>query len=213
MNIDLQRYCANDSDYREHLRQPWRAGEWVYATNGHLAVRVPAASFPDARECAKAPVSIGDLFARAFDRKDPGDFRPMPKLQPLVMCSECKGRGRLHSIKCPDCDDGEFLHGRYSYDCKECKDNPAGPGRLECASGEEGATEAACPSCYGLGYQSWVNGAAKVGDAHYSAVYLHMLAELPQVAICPGEPAGTVIRPTAAALSFDGGQAILMPYR
>ena len=214
MNIDLQRYSANDSDCREHLRKPWRAGEWVYATNGHLAVRVPAASFPDAQENAKAPTTIGDLFARAFDSKAPSDFRLMPDLQPLKKCGWCKGKGRMHSIKCPDCDDdGEFMHGHHTYTCQECEHDPAGPGRLECSPGDEGANETACSACYGLGYQSRDNGRTNIGDAHYSTVYLHMLAELPQVAICPGEPASTAIRPTAAALSFDGGQAILMPYR
>lgn len=213
--INLQRYCANDGDPREYLWRPWRAGEFVYATNGHLAVRVPAADFPDAAENSKAPKSIADLFASAFDGREERDFRAMPELPKLIKCLDCKGAGRLHSIKCPDCDDyGEFVHGRNTYECKECADDPAGPGRLECANGDEVSEERACHSCLGLGYQSRGNGHTKIGDAAYGTVYLHMLGELPQCRVCPGEPAPRTWepKPQPAAFAFDGGQAILMPY-
>ena len=214
MTINLQRYCANDSDPRGYLWKPWRVGEWVYATNGHLAVRVPTADFPDAAENYKAPQRIAGLFAHAFDGLEAPDFSAMPELPKLIKCLACKGTGRLHSIKCPDCDDdGEFVHGRNTYECKECVDDPAGPGRLACAHGAEGSKEQACEYCLGLGYQSLENGHTKIGDADYSAVYLHMLGELPDCRIRPGEPASTVIRPRPAALIFSGGQAILLPYR
>ena len=177
--INLQRYCANDSDPREYLWRPWRAGEFVYATNGHLAVRVPAADLPDAAENSKAPKSIADLFAGAFDGREARDFRAMPELPKLIKCLDCKGAGRL-----------------------------------ECAHGAEGSREQACESCLGLGYQNRVNGHTKIGDAFYSDVYLHMLGELPQCRVCPGEPASRAWepKPQPAAFAFDGGQAILMPY-
>lgn len=216
MHINLQRYCANDSDEREQLRQPWRAGEWVYATNGHLAVRVPAADYPDAAENSKAPKNIGDLFARAFDGREEIDFRKMPKLSGLIKCNSCKGSGRLRSVKCPDCDDeGEFVHGDHTYECKNCVDDPTGPGRLECSRGDEGSKEHACHACYGLGYPTRENGHKKIGDAAYSTVYLHMLGQLPQCRICPGDPAAASWeqKPRPAAIVFDGGRAIVMPYR
>ena len=53
--IDLQRFCANESDPRPYLRAPFKRGSWVYATNGHVCVRVPAATMPAATECDKAP--------------------------------------------------------------------------------------------------------------------------------------------------------------
>lgn len=45
--MNLQRFCASETDFKEHLRAPWLHGDWVYATNGHVCVRVPAASRPD----------------------------------------------------------------------------------------------------------------------------------------------------------------------
>ena len=55
--VDLSRFCADANDPREYLRSPWKHGEWVYATNGHVCVRVPAASMPEVAECAKAPLA------------------------------------------------------------------------------------------------------------------------------------------------------------
>ena len=95
---DLKRFCSTD-EYRQHLHQPWSAGEWTYATNGHIAVRVPR--LDGVPENDKAPTAnILKIF----------DFQ-MPPMRPLNIvelptaeeteCEECDGRGRQHT--CPDC--------------------------------------------------------------------------------------------------------------
>jgi len=60
-----------------------------------------------------------------------------------------------------------------------------------------------CPSCYGTKYE-WVR--FPLGYTGFNLHYLHELSTLPQVRIRTN---GT----NAAALVFDGGQALLMPMR
>ena len=161
--IDLTPFCATRFDHREHLRAPFRHGTWVYATNAHLAVRVPSTSRPDVIAIL-GPGNIGDLFAKAFERE--GEFLLMPPLPPMpVACEVCGGSGHV------DWDDDE-----------------------------------ACFECGGTGI---TRVAQRLGDSAYSLHYLHLLAALPQVRIRTDG-----IGPRhAAALIFDGGEAILMPCR
>lgn len=208
--IDLMRFCANDNDAREYLRKPWKHGEWVYATNGHLCVRVPATTMPDATECDKAPPAH-NLFTKHIEQRE-CEFLPMPKMAPLLKCSACYGKGYVFARKCPSCADGTFDHYGMTYDCLYCENSKAGPGWVD--SEDENATRRPCDSCDGLGASMRQNGNAPLGESTYSRVYLSWLAKLPQVRVCPGSPAET---PSAdqipAVFIFDGGHALLMPRR
>lgn len=164
--IDLQRFCATERDIRVTLQTPFSRGGFVYATNGHLAVRVPADSYTghcvDA-EPGRHPQSIERLFAEAFSGTI--DFQPLHELPAMVDCTTCMGTGVF--------DDSDEGHD----DCYAC----SGSGK-ECNP------------------QMLVN-------AHYALHYLHLLNELPGLLIAPR---GAF---TMAALTFDGGQALLMPFR
>jgi hypothetical protein len=39
--INLRSFCARKSDCRYYLHQPWSRGNYTYATDGHIAVRIP----------------------------------------------------------------------------------------------------------------------------------------------------------------------------
>jgi len=41
MTIDLKLFCDPNDPVRPWLGQPFSAGAWTYATDGHIAVRVP----------------------------------------------------------------------------------------------------------------------------------------------------------------------------
>lgn len=214
MSIDLQRYCASEYDPRKYLRAPWLAGEWVYATNGHLAVRVPAASRPDITATPEKAPNVGALFDMAFDRA--GEFAPIPDVK-KTQCSHCGGTGRLWAINCPDCDKdtpGEFEHGSYTYDCKNCEDSAAGKGWVEVAKEDRDAQSWPCERCDGVGLCR-DDSAERIGGAHYATRYLAMLSALPGARIRPGDPAprdyGAKVIP--ALVTFDGGHALLMPRR
>ena len=213
--IDLQRFCANESDPRPYLRAPFKRGSWVYATNGHVCVRVPAESAPDVAEVEKTP-NAGALFEKHIEKRE-CEFLLMPKIPDLIRCGGCGGKTKVRAIKCPHCDGGTFVRGDYSYDCQTCVDSSAGPGWDELMDFDPPHPDEQlriCDNCDGLGYSLSSNGVMALGDSTYSPVYLSWIAALPQVRICPGGPAvahHTEIVP--AAFIFDGGQGIVMPRR
>lgn len=210
--IDLQRFCANELDEREYLHKPWKRGQWVYATNGHVCVRVPAEAMPDVGECDKAPAAER-LFMQYVEGRQ-CDFLLMPKIAAPMKCHGCNGRGAVMARKCPSCTDGTFDHYGHTYDCLNCADSMGGPGWIEC-EGSADAVRRPCNWCSGLGADMSINGNFRLGDAGYSVVYLHWLAKLPQVRVCPGTPAHNA-EPKAdipAVFIFDGGHALLMPRR
>ncbi len=206
--IDLQRFCANELDEREYLRKPWKHGKWVYATNGHVCVRVPTAAMPDVAECDKAP-PVQKLFQKHMKQRQ-CEFLLMPIIAPLKKCSACYGKGYVHARKCPSCTDGTFDHYGMTYNCLYCEGSNAGPGWVD----TEDETEARrpCDHCDGLGADMRENGNARLGESTYSLVYLNWLAKLPQIRVCPGSPAETTTADQIPAVFiFDGGHAILMP--
>lgn len=206
--IDLMRFCANESDPRDHLRKPWKHGEWVYATNGHVCVRVPASSMPDVGECDKAPPAQ-NMFLKYMEQRQ-CEFLPMPPLQKVAKCRACNGIGTVLATKCPACADGTFYHYGDTYDCMHCADSDAGPGWVEFE--RESATKRPCAQCDGLGASMRQNGNVALGEASYSLVYLHWLAAFPQLRVCPGSSAKLPgAEQVPAAFLFDGGQALLMP--
>lgn len=212
MTINLQRFCATEADQREHLRKPWRVGKWVFATNGHFAVRVPASDYPDVDDGlpGKHP-DVGAMFDKYLDGRE---FLLMPPLPDVTDCSACGGQGWVFARKCGDCVDGEFTHGEWEYDCKNCQGSAAGPGWIKVDGDSNGAEKRICDMCDGLGKPLGSNGASQIGDAHYMNVYLHIFAALPQCRICPGSPAREnydAPKEVPAVFLFDGGHGVLMP--
>ncbi len=213
--IDLQRFCANDNDPRPQLRQPWKHGEWVYATNGHVCVRVPAATMPDVAECDKAPAAH-NLFTKNLEGRQ-CEFLLMPKIAPLAKCRGCNATGKVRAIKCAACKDGQFKHYGDTYDCQRCAESAAGPGwdeRLPFDDPSPQDVMRVCYVCDGLGADMRENGNVSLGESTYSRVYLSWLAALPQVRVCPGSPTSVSPHETIPAVFiFDGGHALLMPRR
>jgi hypothetical protein len=104
--IDLKMFCVEDFHLRSAtLGQPWSAGAYTYASNGHILVRVSRCH--DVPENHLAP-NAEELIEMAYG----GEFVQMPPVQipPLVEteCEECGGSGHEH--ECPDCE----------CDCKTC---------------------------------------------------------------------------------------------
>jgi hypothetical protein len=95
--IDLKKFCSTDFT-RLYLMKPFTIGNWTYATNGHICVRVPTMpEWPGPENEIKAP----ELFAAPVT-----EFRPLPKIEfpppdEDDECESCDGRGSEH--ECPDC--------------------------------------------------------------------------------------------------------------
>lgn len=87
--IDLQQFCADSGDVRYNIIHPWSDGEYTYATNGHIIVRV--GRLPDVEENTKAP-DAATLFNKTAP---PGAWLPVPvaAMPPSFECKECHGTG------------------------------------------------------------------------------------------------------------------------
>lgn len=96
LDIDLMPFC--DDDPSRCLDAPFSWGEWTYATNGHIAVRVPRLT--EIPERQKAP---NDKAEKIFSNNAATTYEPLPKVDLTPsQCKQCGGRGRMH--ECPDCE-------------------------------------------------------------------------------------------------------------
>lgn len=86
---ELKAFCADPGDIHYYLTAPWSRGEFTYATNGHIILRV--ARIAGVEEQPKAPDAAG-LFAKVAA---PSNWMPVPAatMPPGMECDECKGTG------------------------------------------------------------------------------------------------------------------------
>ena len=99
MNLEtLQQFCAGEGDIRYYLRAPFNQGAHTYATNGHIAIRVPRMEGFEEREEQK----IKMLFATAPKLQ----LVSLPEIPPVTMkvCSWCDGSGKYHVDRPYKCD-------------------------------------------------------------------------------------------------------------
>ena len=86
------------------MHAPFRIGKWLYATNGHYCIRVPATEEPEAT--GALPKNVGDLFDKAFTN---AEFLLMPDFKQAPICTKCGGSGRNKYQKPDDIIDDECL--------------------------------------------------------------------------------------------------------
>ena len=114
--IDLQPFCAGEDATRGYLMHPFRWGDFTYAIDGHICVRVPAMeSDPPATTDCVSQKKLDELLS----------MHPSPEFAPLRVklpdqeinvCAQCGGVGEY---ECPHCGhDGE---------CEKCE----GKGMIE----------------------------------------------------------------------------------
>jgi len=108
---DLRPFCLSNLaklKIRPYLGKPFSIGDFTYATNGYILVRVPvrkAYGPPD------SPVGVETVYAKLLAEIS---YFPAPAIDgPLFVmrdtpCPNCQGRGTLHD--CPNC----------SCRCQEC---------------------------------------------------------------------------------------------
>lgn len=98
--IDLQQFCAKEDLTKEYLRRPVSVGDYTYATNGHIMVRVPRR--PEVEEApANTPKKLDTPFPSPLPRAwRPVGTTPIP-VDVMGPCDDCSGRGLMHA--CPSC--------------------------------------------------------------------------------------------------------------
>ena len=197
---DIQKFCCV-ADPRSALRQLIRLGEYIYATNGHIAIRIPddkSLEASDGEETAKYARHI-DNFITKGRQLHFAPFAPdLPSAEPCLVCS---GVGMV--CVCSECDgDGEFDYGTHLYECKECD----GSGAVQ---GVHPDTH--CWNCDGLGEApavslDYLNGVMAVR-------YARLIASLPGVEFAWSPELNDEELPRMGHFRFEGGEGALMPMR
>lgn len=196
----LLRFCSNDKT-RDSLCRPFNVSGYTYATNGHIAIRVPRMVEFDANE----PInSIEEPWFKGSLK--PADCRIVPKVNPefaYEKCSVCNGSGSCR--ECPDCDgEGEVVFcsdsGReYNFECRLCDGNGHIP---------NAGDGYACSECEGTGTApKWV--LVKLGSKLIACHNLLLMHRLPDCRIAPEVTSGY----NAIPFIFDGGDGMVMPAR
>lgn len=104
---DLQKFCCGPDDIRYHLQKPWSDGEWTYATNGYICVRVPRLA--DVEDDTGAPRAL-KLFAETPTN---GKWFPVPyqAMPDDIPCDVCNGEGKFSLTDDDPMEDCEYCDG------------------------------------------------------------------------------------------------------
>lgn len=191
MNVEaIESVCEKD---HPKLGRPWRAGEWIYASNGKICVRL-AASDLNANELPGA----FNLAAFAWDHDQVKEWIRLKPEQILTECKACKGSGKGGwcdecngcgevEVKCEDCDD------THTHDCPTCHRDRRSHATTPCAE------------CRGTGKAADKKAHTKIGSRHFANWLLSLAADCGdgtvEIDADPGEK---------ARIRFDGGCGYVM---
>jgi hypothetical protein len=192
---ELQKFC--DPDHPK-ICGPFSFGDFSYASNGHLLVKVPR--LDDVPEWEALNEKASKLFD-SFDYSvvipsliDIPRF-PQPKPEP---CGVCNGTGKI--TRCPECEgkgevEFETEYNDYSCECETCHGHGSVIGE-----------EQICACCNGTGKKKEMK-MIEVGCSGFSSHYLTLLNKLPGIKIAPTEPEKMTY------FKWDGGEGAIMPMR
>jgi hypothetical protein len=177
---------------------PFSFGDFTYATNGHILVRVPRRSdVPEWEALNEKTAVLFDEIDYTAANAALTEIPDFPQPEP-VACKICKGSGKVS--KCPECDgEGEVTVSNdwHDYEC-EC---------LTChGEGKVHGTDATCFACDGTGMKKVMKRVA-MGCTGFSSHYLTMMKELPGMKISPTSEIGPNY------FKWGEGDGLLMPMR
>lgn len=112
--IDLKQFCSVEPR-RTTLLQPWSGGEYTYASNGHILVRVKRVDGVDTEQPKMTDMVESWLAKAPTEPMVPMPVVELPDIE-WVDCLSCEGNGVAH----PDCQTCNCL-------CEDCE----GKGKLE----------------------------------------------------------------------------------
>lgn len=113
--LELLKKFVSQDDPRKYMRSPFTRGEWTYATNGHIAVRVPKIDGVEILPEKHIP-NLESLFQSVGGN----DFIALPWMPPLEECPLCSGTGIAY--ECPECGgSGQVEYGSTGVSaCRHC---------------------------------------------------------------------------------------------
>ena len=178
-------FCKNAG--KSSMRLPYSIGEYTYATNGHIFIKVPRITeFPENPK-APDPEKIEYL-------ESPKEWYPVKdiKTPKPIDCDNCGGKGR--NFTCPECDGDGFVclsnnYSSYEVDCDSCDTT----GEVEF-----------CEECEGTGKAISYN-PTDFNGVTFEQRYLALLSKLPNCEI------RLTSKTTISPFKFDGGSGAIMP--
>jgi len=192
MTIDLQQFCAL-TDIHGFFEQPFNIGEYTFATNRHLMVRVPKLEQYEIHINGIMVESIQEMIKQAEKAKD---FIPLVDWEKpeLKECIDCAGTGRVD--KCKKCNGAGELNQAYAEPCEDCDTSGVVPG-----------TEKDCHYCNGKGKRYGFFKPCLIGNEIYAcAEYIALIESLPNPFVdISGKPEDVI------PFKFTGGIGLLMP--
>lgn len=220
-DINLKAFCSTDKG-RQDLQEPFSAGDFTYASNGHVAVRVPRLSeYAEVMDHRKVK-TIDSWFARDVTFS-PFPAVVLPTVAPHVPkpCKDCNATGRIHSTSCSKCS-GSGLHKCYACnnenDCEACD----GYGYIErpATTEDDPKKVSDCGNCDGTGDCSTSDDRlifTRVGPYWIDRRYVVLIQTLPGLELDLGHAAyydgATKWDDPPILFRFDGGVGAIMPLR
>lgn len=196
--MNLLEFCRPNTMY--NIDKPFSRGEWTYATDGVIIIRVPRVAGYDEDN---GPKNLEEMFSEASGR-DVTLWQQLPAFElKYSHCAWCDGKGM--TVSCPEvgnpngkCGFGEHIKCRkYNDDCQR-----------PCKPGTEGAKP--CEWCGGKGEVALNDGPivnGSISSVKLNAIYLDKIKDLPGVQIAPHDFKLPFL------IKFDGGEGLLMPMR
>ena len=141
---EITGFCA-DEDGRYRISKPWVKDGWRYATDGRVAVRLPAEGEPDEPQPEGPGTRLpdaSDWFGEQYEFKADLCTEPFPPHDGRTIkqtcdneahmkdCQECNGTG---TCWCPKCE--------HPHDCPKCH-----------GEGVDRRSQTRCPECNSFGY-------------------------------------------------------------
>lgn len=97
--VDLTKFARDIDGTRPYLAKPFSAGDFTYATNGHILVRVPR--IESTKEIEKKGHWDKPLEGYETAEYEPASLNLPPRAETLEECERCEGSGKDHD--CPEC--------------------------------------------------------------------------------------------------------------
>ena len=136
------------SDEKAYARRPMRSGGFLYATNLVVAVRIDDDRSILAAKCPNViSLFIDQMVSTAKAQAHLISTKAIENLPEQAPCPTCNGSKKLWRTVCPECTNGAFTHGSYSYDCQRC----FASGKVDTSSPVDGVEPTECDDCGGLG--------------------------------------------------------------
>lgn len=198
--MNLLDFC-DSNDPRTYIQKPFYANGYLYATNGHIAIKVDNNPEIDI-DSIKAPDGVCQAIDNYINSAQMDSLIDVCTLQiPLLEKCQCQTQQQEKEVDCDDCDGkGYFYYGEnnHIYQCEEC-----------CSSGKVPSGTYLCAYCTGSGFKK---DSVKVGDSLIDGRYIRMITQLPKskITTIPAPNKTTYKGCKAHVFTFLGGAGVVM---